>query len=80
MLTQIGWRDHIQSIITENDLVSWYEKALRGKYAAQIGDELLSRLSNEIIEEIPSVHKIPKSIKDRHYEKLPIDDFWKITP
>lgn len=80
LLTQIGWRDHIQSIITENDLVSWYEKALRGKYAAQIGDELLSRLSNEIIEEFPSVHKIPKSIKDRHYEKLPVDDFWKITP
>lgn len=44
LLTQIGWRNHIQSIVTESNLICWYEKALRGKYAEQIGDELIIRL------------------------------------
>ena len=30
LLTQIGWKSRIQSIVTENELVAWYEKALRG--------------------------------------------------
>lgn len=55
LLTQIGWRNHIQSIVTESNLICWYEKALRGKYAEQIGDELIIRLCGEIAEEFPSV-------------------------
>ncbi len=47
LLTQIGWRNHIQSIVTESNLICWYEKALRGKYAEQIGDELIIRLCGE---------------------------------
>lgn len=27
LLSQIGWRSHIQSIVTENDLIKWYEKS-----------------------------------------------------
>jgi len=44
-LTQIGWRSHIQSIITENDLINWYEKALRGSYSDILGEKtpVLSR-------------------------------------
>ena len=77
LLTQIGWRNHIQSIVTESNLICWYEKALRGKYAEQIGDELIIRLCGEIAEEFPSVDTIPDIIKNRHYEKVETDDFWK---
>lgn len=28
LLTQIGWKSRIQSIVTESDLIIWYEKAL----------------------------------------------------
>lgn len=59
LLTQIGWHSHIQSIVTENDLVNWYEKALRGKYADIIGDELIIRLCGEIAAEFPSVDTTP---------------------
>ena len=31
LMSQIGWRSRIQSVVTENDLIDWYEKALRGK-------------------------------------------------
>lgn len=76
LLTQIGWKSHIQSIITENDLINWYEKALRGKYASIIGDNLIACLGFEIAEEFPSVNNIPNIIKERHYEKIS-DPFWE---
>lgn len=75
LLTQIGWRSHIQSIITENNLIEWYEKALRGKYANIIGDKLIWCLCEEIAEEFPSVDTTPDILKNRHYEKIS-DSFW----
>lgn len=54
LLNQIGWKAKIQSIITEKDLLIWYEKALRGKYGNQIGDKLLHVLGEEIVNEFPS--------------------------
>lgn len=77
LLSQIGWRAHIQSIITENDLINWYEKALRGKYATKVGEKLLFCLAQEIAEEFPSVDNTPDIIKSRHYEKIK-DKFWSI--
>ncbi len=75
LLTQIGWRSHIQSIVTESDLVLWYEKALRGRYADIIGDSLIECLCDEIAEEFPSVDNIPDILKNRHYENIS-DPFW----
>lgn len=76
LLTQIGWRSHIQSIVTEIHLVDWYEKALKGKYSHVIGEKLLWRLCEEIAEEFPSVDSLPDILKDRHYEKIS-DPFWR---
>ena len=67
LLTQIGWRSHIQSIITENDLVLWYEKALRGKYSALTRDKVLECLREEIAAEFPSADVIPDALRARHY-------------
>lgn len=76
LLAQIGWKSHIQSIITENDLINWYEKALRGSYSGQLGENLLYCLASEIAEEFPSVDNTPEIIKKRHYERIS-DPFWK---
>lgn len=76
LLSQIGWKSHIQSVVTENDLVGWYEKALRGCYSNQLGEKLLYTLASEIAEEFPSVDKTPKVLKNRHYELIS-DSFWK---
>lgn len=78
LLTQIGWKSHIQSIITEQDLVNWYEKALRGTYSSVMGDALLYTLSCEISEEFPSLDDTPAIIAMRNYE-LCQDAFWKIS-
>ena len=76
LLTQIGWKCRIQSIITENDLINWYEKALRGKYSEIIGDSLIKCICEEIAEEFPSVEELPEVLKNRHYEKI-TDSFWR---
>lgn len=76
LLSQIGWKSHIQSIVTENDLINWYEKALRGSYSNQLGEQLLYCLASEIAEEFPSVDTTPEVIKNRHYETIS-DPFWK---
>lgn len=70
LLSQIGWRNHIQSVVTENDLVNWYEKALRGQYSELLADKLLYCLAQEIAEEFPSVDNTPDVIKQRHYENV----------
>ena len=70
LLTQIGWKSRIQSIITEQDLCDWYEKALRGKYGNIMGDKLLRALIEEIAEEFPSVDNGADCLKDRHYELI----------
>lgn len=77
ILTQIGWYAKIQSIVTEEDLVSWYEKALRGNFADSLARPLLDTLAEEISNEFPSVHSIPEVIKNRHYENI-TDNFWKL--
>ena len=76
LLNQIGWRSKIQSIITEQNLIDWYEKALRGKFSNIIGDKLIENLCIEIAEEFPSVAELPEILKSRRYEKI-FNDFWK---
>ncbi|MGN0779613.1 MAG: HaeII family restriction endonuclease [Aristaeellaceae bacterium] len=75
LLTQIGWRSHIQSIVTEDELVCWYEKALRGQYADLTGQCLLETLREEIALEFPSVDDMPEMLRNRHYEQIE-DAYW----
>ncbi|MDP3010771.1 MAG: HaeII family restriction endonuclease [Methylococcales bacterium] len=72
LLNQMGWKSKIQSIVTESDLLRWYEKALRGKFANSIGDAMLKKLSDEIQVEFPTTDKkeFLQFIEKRGYHKL----------
>ncbi|MCK9524588.1 MAG: HaeII family restriction endonuclease, partial [Limnochordia bacterium] len=76
LLTQIGWKAKIQSVITESDLIRWYEKALHGKYSETMGSRLVETLSNEIAGEFPSTVGIPEILSSRSYHTIS-DDFWR---
>jgi len=80
MLTQIGWKSRIQSIITETDLIAWYDKALKGKYSERIGDNLLKKLTDELEIEFPSTSNTLFSdfMKERGYDKIS-DAKWIIS-
>ncbi len=54
LLSQIGWRSRIQSIVTISELSNWYEKALRGNYSEAIGEKLLQVIREEIQLEFPT--------------------------
>lgn len=73
---QIGWYSHIQSLVTENELIDWYGKALEGQYSDSLGEKLISTLCEEISNEFPSVNNVPDILKVRHYENVK-DEFWK---
>ena len=72
LLTQIGWKSKIQSIITETDLLNWYEKALRGKFSKSIGDIVLKNITDEIAVEFPATNTVEftEFYKQRGYDLL----------
>ncbi len=76
LLTQIGWRSRIQSVVTEQDLILWYEKALRGKYADILAKKLLSSLCEEITNEFPSVNNVTDVLSERKYSNIQ-NSFWQ---
>lgn len=77
LLSQIGWRSRIQSIITIDELATWYQKALTGKYANLLGDQVIATLINEIKIEFPSVGDsyFQKFKAERGYNKIDIGKF-----
>ncbi len=77
LLTQIGWRSRIQAIITIDELVEWYEKALKGKYSNILGERIISTLSTEIKTEFPSVGNddFQKFKEQRDYQKMS-SEYW----
>lgn len=74
LLNQIGWKARIQSIVTEDMLIDWYEKALRGKYSDLLGGKLLDCIKESIEEEFPSVSTLPPQLEGRHYEIINLND------
>lgn len=80
LLNQIGWKSKIQSIVTETDLMRWYEKALRGKFAKSIGDKVLKNLTEEIRIEFPATDdsEFKTFITQRGYHQLSDKD-WQIN-
>ena len=76
VLKQFGSANRIQSVITEDELEDWYEKALRGQSSELIGDKILQKLANEIKVEFPSTtSEFDDFFKERGYDNLPSVDF-----
>lgn len=69
LLTQIGWKSKIQSVITESQLLNWYNKALRGQFANTIGNNLLQKIMDEILIEFPTTDnkEFSKFLQSRDY-------------
>ena len=60
---------------TEDDLVEWYDKALRGAYSDTMGAMLLKTMCEQINLEFPSILQNRGVLSKRGYEKIK-DDYW----
>ncbi len=80
LLSQIGWRSRIQTVITVDELVCWYQKALTGTYANVLGEKIISTLSDEIKNEFPSVgnNDFQEFKQNRGYNRLS-SEYWNIN-
>lgn len=76
VLKQLGNAGRIQSVITLDELDTWYEKALHGQSSDLIGDKILQKLANEIKIEFPSTSpEFTNFFKERKYDKISNVDF-----
>ncbi len=76
VLKQFGSVSRIQSVITEDELDIWYEKALRGQSSELLGNKILQKLANEIKVEFPSTtSEFDDFFKERGYDRLSFGDF-----
>ncbi|MCK5522858.1 MAG: HaeII family restriction endonuclease [Thiomargarita sp.] len=80
LLNQIGWQARIQSIITIDELINWYDKALIGQYSELLGERVISTLSEEIKNEFPSVgnNDFQNFKENRGYSSLK-SEYWQIN-
>lgn len=58
LLTQIGWKSRIQGIVTESELIKWYEKALRGIFSDILGKKIINTILQQIQKEFPSTDNV----------------------
>jgi hypothetical protein len=70
LMSQLGWKSRIQSIINETELCQWYERAMRGTYAKELGDTLIKKLSNELRAEFPTTSEIVNFMDERDYNDI----------
>jgi hypothetical protein len=73
---QIGWGKRVRAIVTEKDLIDWYEKCVRGQFAAELGPELLSALRAGFAAEFPQLGSVQLFMESRAYTTMQSVDPW----
>ncbi|MEI7988387.1 MAG: HaeII family restriction endonuclease [Chloroflexota bacterium] len=75
---QIGWGKRVRGIIKESDLIDWYEKCLRGRFANDLTKPLKAQLLFSFRKEFPQTRSflLNDFFEERNYSGLPEYDFW----
>ena len=74
---QIGWGRRVCGIVTESDLVGWYERCLRGKFKTVLGAKLLEHMGAGFRSEFPHNATIADFLRERGYSDIKPPEFWK---
>ena len=73
---QISWGQRVRGIVRESELINWYERCLRGKFASQIAQPLIERLVNSFKTEFPQASAMMNFLEERKYLSMPVDEIW----
>jgi len=78
VLKQVGMRDRIRGIITEPELLKWYELACGERYHNTLGMDLLDALRIEFLLEFPVTHdqRVNEFLTDRGYDLTRLSGLW----
>lgn len=79
---------HVRGVITESDLLEWYEKCLRGRFGLEMGGTLLRYLQESLVGEF--VHINPEADEEeenrftnffrrRGYDTLEVPALWSLA-
>lgn len=77
VLKQIGWGQRVRGIVRESELIFWYDKCLRGKYAPELGESLMNILTENLKREFPQTASIIEFIEERGYTRIESPMLWK---
>jgi len=73
---QIGWGRRVRGIVRESDLIEWYERCLRGKFADRLAKPLLRELASEFGAEFPQAKAIGGFLVERGYAVATPHKLW----
>jgi type II restriction enzyme len=70
----------VQGVIVQSQLAQWYNQALRGKFAEQLGTDLLNSLRQEFRNEFPYSTTFETFYNERKYDQIPKSSspFWQV--
>ena len=77
ILRQIGWGRRVRGVVRESELVAWYEKCLRGKFAPTLAQPLLRRLADGFAAEFPQSTTLVAFLEERGYMMLDPPPLWR---
>lgn len=80
LLTQLGWRDRVQGIITLSDLDEWYRLCLNEHYRGRLAETLLADIGREFDAEFPASTEIDPFTRERGYENIAPPIGWAVDP
>ncbi|HEY0406146.1 MAG TPA: HaeII family restriction endonuclease [Pyrinomonadaceae bacterium] len=64
---QLGWGRRVRGVVTEQDLIDWHERCLRGSFSGKLAAPLLKRLREGFKAEFPQVAGILEFFTERGY-------------
>jgi hypothetical protein len=80
ILVQVGYRDRIRGVITELDLIRWYDLACSKKYHSTLGKDLLAGILRELGLEFPltQARQVQEFFYERSYDIGLLGGDWQL--
>ncbi len=79
VLGQLEFGQRVRGIITDSQLIVWYERCLRGNYASVLAQPLLQRLVNEFKREFPQSMGVVEFLEERRYTEIESPLLWSVS-
>lgn len=76
---QINWGRRVRGIVSESELIAWYDRCLRGENSARLARPLLKRLSDGFKAEFPQAGAMVEFLKERGYLSAQPDKLWNFS-